>query len=511
MYDVAFAGLASAGVETLKTVLLWPDTSPRNASSSIFEFTFRECQNYARTCQQLYLSVQLQLPLSIRDGYELIVDHGFAESVLCTAELRIGGKLIQTLYGDQLHMQSEFEDTTLKRHRRNRRTGISIADAIRQPGGPGQGRRYYTELPFFFTVPPAHGMNLNNLCKAELRVRLRPMRELARYVRTTGSTGSLNLEYHWGQEQYAQVKVLAVSRVDGLGNVDVPLPEKFQTVARIAEPIHDELSMRTLFPRGAKGDSLRLPINRYSGKMSHIMWATREVVDAALFNTGSDGGVSGGIKTLWGNTLCKDPTDSTHNPGPGFPVGPRHDFNSQRTGMKHLGTFAKHLRSRRNTVLDYMTSEVYNISPPVLRSHGDVRTYRSDGLMGSLAFPGDRHEYRACDADGNEIEPIAKMQYLIDGVRQIDNDVKGMKFRLMEARRHATAFPRKGIYLYSFAMAPFSGNHAGHLSHAPNSVHEIELTHANIHAPTELIMYAVHYVLITVDGSSVCSSRPLNN
>jgi len=865
LYDVVYAGLSSAGVETTKSILIWPSAAPRNAASSVFEFKFTDCMNFARTCDAVYLSVNLRLPKHYGlSGYELLKDPGFEQCVVEKAELLVDGMPVQTLYGDHMHMEREFMDTSSTKHTKGRRTGMTIPDAVRQSAADGKPRRHYTELPFFFCVPPSPGINVTLLCKSSLRVTLRPLKELVRYISTTGAPGSMEFARHWGEPDVVEVRLLVMSKIDGARNENVPPPASYKTVARIAEPVHNENNRKLLFP--SNGAPLRVQLPVPDRPLSHVVWAAREVVDASLYNTGSDGGVAGGVKSLWGTPLqvasaladpmraadwnfayegaadgdeygaavamssdgrhvvvgassastegqvtefvlsasnvweagtpidppsfitgefgkfvalsanalvlvayaepssggasltytraavgdawtyqstgyltfggpvalnatgsrlvvgtangtgCRayywagtsswvlitqldagvsDAADKyksnvaiddsgdtvvvgfedygdpdlygrsmvfTYDSGtsayvlqstitsdiaasrsgaavaisgngqaiaigaPGTAAGdPLVNRGSVRTFALVAGAWAEDAGSKTgaaaadslgaslalsydgavlaagrsvtthasgSTLYVYHRGETasgpaYVLAPatgidpgfvaassshaatPVavssagfmvatglqthqangttpgrlailtlgpsshdlnspragstalsafsagslaagvsasLRSHTDARAWRADGLLGSLAFPGDRHEYRACDESGFEVEPVKSMQFYINSVERIDNRTKTPYFRLVQADQHAPNVPRKGVYLYSFAKFPFSASRTGFLGfskRADADVHEIVLTHGATHAPTELLMYASYYTVVTVTGCGV--------
>ena len=90
----------------------------------------------------------------------------------------------------------------------------------------------------------------------------------------------------------------------------------------------------------------------------------------------------------------------------------------------------------------------------VIRTSSDVKVHRNDGENGCLHLIGNRFDYRAVDSTGKEVEPLKSIQLKLANQNRWNQDLSttGAYFRTVQPLSYANKVPRKGIYMYSFAL-----------------------------------------------------------
>jgi hypothetical protein len=176
-----------------------------------------------------------------------------------------------------------------------------------------------------------------------------------------------------------------------------------------------------------------------------LIWAIRD--KKAISRTGLQDHANpfngeNSVRKLFG-TKASHKTDSTADgTNSGTPI---HiiDYNVRREGAK-VGV------NRQTT----STNTADGDNDADIMTSGDVKVHRNDGENGCLHLIGNRFDYRTVDSSGVEVEPLKSIQLKLANQNRWNQDLSttGAYFRTVQPLSYANKVPRKGIYMYSFAL-----------------------------------------------------------
>ena len=89
-----------------------------------------------------------------------------------------------------------------------------------------------------------------------------------------------------------------------------------------------------------------------------------------------------------------------------------------------------------------------------IKSSSDVKRHRNDGLNSCLHIPRNRFDYRTADSSGNEVEPLKSVVLKLANQTRWSSQLEtnAVYFRTVQPLSYCNRVPRKGIYMYSFAV-----------------------------------------------------------
>lgn len=399
---------------------------------------------------------------------------GFA--MIETARITIGGEQVELLGGDYMELYDELhkkpgqhlQEAALKM---DRVTIPEMADLSKVR------RTLYVPIPFFFTRSPhcilPVGKHFDKMVgrnvRVEIELTLRAINEISyglpRGYSVTQSDNSI--DWHDGGTAFSSAQVPDGSSTRALDYSDI----KVQLYVK--QVFLDDTEARAMWLGGGPRGTYRAMCTTVQGlnkadtayqsfdaantidrkrvglrcPTKNILLAVRdtetlmrkihnkETLDPYNLVDSSNAPLTVGVSALYGQKASHkvDSTSAKYVT----------DWNAQKTGTQDLGTFKKSDHG------DLITAD--DTTP--LRSNGDVMEFRSNGHLSGY-LPLNRFDYRAVK-DKKEVEAIMELSLKLMGNARIevnnDNALHASYLRTVQALAFNNT-PRKGIYVYSFAV-----------------------------------------------------------
>jgi len=134
-----------------------------------------------------------------------------------------------------------------------------------------------------------------------------------------------------------------------------------------------------------------------------------------------------------------------------------------------------------------------------IRSSNDVLRHRNDGLNSCLHIPRNRFDYRTADASGNEVEPLKSVVLKLANQTRWSSQLEtnAVYFRTVQPLSYCNRVPRKGIYMYSFAVNASSPLPSG--SANLSRIYNKQLTiRANSTSDPELCFFSEYHNILEI-------------
>lgn len=445
--------------------------------------------------------LQVHLPQLKRDAaYSAMWVWGVGYAMVQSAELRIGGTLVERLHGDYMEMASELhgsagsymEGHTLKLD------SVTVPDMARV--SCEHSNTLYVPLPFFFARSPHCVLPIGRFFaqkaagkQVSISVSLRSIADITVGLNQTSTTEPSSepavLAASTGTAlTYNQIKVrmwlttVLMSQQES----SVFTANGYRAVCTTAFSYSTDASSRVQITGGARNFT-NLPFRQ---PVKCLMWA---VGDQQRTNTAPTSyttvdpfdGDTAGVRKLNGARMSYGYTIG----GPGSRW--RTDWNTLRAGAVDIDT----------VVTTGTTTATVGIP---LRSHSCPKVWRNDGLAGCAFLPGNRFDYRAHDGT-SEVEPVRSVTLKLAGKQRWDDHLgtpsnnRASHFRIVQPMNHFNRIPRKGIYAYSFAKNASSAAPTGSINMHNISNRDLSITLNNSQSTADFIMYAEALNVFTMD------------
>lgn len=136
----------------------------------------------------------------------------------------------------------------------------------------------------------------------------------------------------------------------------------------------------------------------------------------------------------------------------------------------------------------------------------DVKHWRADGLAGCVHLPGNRFDYRAVSAAGQETEPLKSIVLKLANQPRWNQELASSSqyFRHVQMQ-HCARQARKGIHAYSFAVSASAAVPTGSANFTKIYSKDLQVT-KNSSAQSSLVMFAENHNIFVVTGTSLGGS-----
>lgn len=136
----------------------------------------------------------------------------------------------------------------------------------------------------------------------------------------------------------------------------------------------------------------------------------------------------------------------------------------------------------------------------------DVKQWRADGLGGCIHLPGNRFDYRAVSAAGQETEPLNSIVLKLANQPRWNQELASSSqyFRHVQMQ-HCARQARKGIHAYSFAVSASAAVPTGSANFTKIYSKDLQVT-KNSSAASSLVMFAENHNIFVVSGTAGAGS-----
>jgi len=456
--------------------------------------------------------LQVQLPQLKRDpdatsAYSAMWVWGVGYAMIQSAELKIGGSLIERLHGDYMEMASELHGAagdymqghTLKMD------SVTIPDMARL--SCEQKNTLYVPLPFFFTRSPhcvlPIGRFFSQLAsgkQVEIRLSLRSIADIT--VGLTQNTGTtvpsaepdVLVASTGAALTYSHIKIRLYLKTAMMSKQEamVFMQGGYKAVCTTPFSLQTDASSRMQITEGSRTFT-NLPFRQ---PVKCLMWAVgdqKRTDTTPTSYTAADpfAGDSAGVRKLMGPRMAYEHTTGSAVSGD-LQTTYNADWSTRREGAAAIDTWT-----------DTVMGDTIMSGQP-LYSHSCPKVWRNDGQAGCAFLPGNRFDYRAHDGT-SEVEPIKSVGLKLNGKQRWDDQLgtpsnnRASHFRIVQPMNHFNRIPRKGIYAYSFAKNASSAAPTGSVNMHKIANREISISLNNATSTADLIMYGESLNVFTMD------------
>ena len=467
-------------------------------------------------------ALEIQLP-AIRSASDTIAMWvwGVGYAMVRSAELRIGGNLIERLHGDYMEMASELhsrpgtymEDSVLKLDQ------VTIPDMSLQ--STSMSRTLYVPLPFFFTRSEHCVLPIGRFFSAsqadggggsnkEVRITVN-LRQIADVtvglpVNSTAQTETTPLNASGGALTYGDIGVRLWLQTVFMSPREAKTFTRngYKAVCTTAFSLNADPSSSVQISGGSFSRSA-LPFRH---PVKCLMWAVgdQKRLDATL-----DVSTSDSLTIPKSDTFLKGVTPYTGaNVRSLYGVKLAHGQNTQGDAGAQAKTDWSARREGTTAIafFDGSSSEIGSGSfaheQPLL-SNRSPKCWRNDGLAGCGFLPKNRFDYRAVSADGVETEPVKSITLKLHNKERWSDQIgtpstgRASYFRMVQPMMHFNRIPRKGIYAYSFAKNASSPLPSGSINMQNIYNRDLTITLNNTTQDADLLMYSEAHNVFSMD------------
>lgn len=138
----------------------------------------------------------------------------------------------------------------------------------------------------------------------------------------------------------------------------------------------------------------------------------------------------------------------------------------------------------------------------------DVKQWRADGLGGCIHLPGNRFDYRAVSAAGQETEPLNSIVLKLANQPRWNQELASSSqyFRHVQMQ-HCARQARKGIHAYSFAVSASAAVPTGSANFTKIYSKDLQVTkNSPASTASSLVMFAENHNIFVVSGTAGAGS-----
>lgn len=435
-------------------------------------------------------------------GYLPTYVWGLGFALIARVEVDMGGTNVETTYGDYFEMAQELHSPagrTFESVFKLDRVTVPELSALSTTSATDDDvcMTLYVPLRVFFARSAQCHMPLVLLKKlgvrTQIRIVFRSLRDLAFDLPTVTGATSIGLPKCKKTDalvSYADFRFrLYVNTVileeDEARSIVAPDASGNMGYSALVTTVQS-LNSNTSGPfEDFDGDLVQKPQFQFRHPIKLLMWAIRdkkaagEDARAIADNTFS---AEASVRSLHGARAQIDDTAANC------------DWNVHRVGADTDGiAVASGDRSDSGAAINVPTST-------------DVKHWRADGLAGCVHLPGNRFDYRAVSAAGQETEPLKSIVLKLANQPRWNQELASSSqyFRHVQMQ-HCARQARKGIHAYSFAVSASAAVPTGSANFTKIYSKDLQVT-KNSSAQSSLVMFAENHNIFVVTGTSVGGS-----